>query len=103
LIRYASVVVVRGGRASDGRVQGDASGGFEQLERALFAVLVESYPGLWSLEEIVVELADDPDRFEDRDSVGVAVRELVRRWLIRRVASSYVATRAAVHAFGLVD
>lgn len=81
-------------------MQGDDT---EQLERALLALLAESYPALWSLEEIVLELADDPDRFADRDAVSVAAQELVRRGLIRRVAGSYLATRAAVHALRLAD
>jgi hypothetical protein len=81
-------------------MHGDAN---DQLERALFALLGESYPALWSSEEIALELADDPDRFADRDAISIAIRALVRRGLIRAVASSYQATRAAVHAQRLTD
>ena len=71
--------------------------------RELLALLSESYPALWSFEEIVLELAADPDRFADRDAVSVAVCELGCRGLIRRVAGLYLATRAAVHALRQSD
>ena len=75
----------------------------EQLERAAFNLLVGSYPALCSREEIIRELAADPNEFADRDAINNSLRDLVGHGLLHQTGDLFLPTRPAIHALHLCD
>jgi len=69
---------------------------YDRLASTVFGVVLDSYPALMSVEEVVQEVARDPARFGDRDEVGNAIRDLAREGLLHRTGGFVFATRAAV-------
>jgi Fe2+ or Zn2+ uptake regulation protein len=68
----------------------------EILESALLEILLEYHPGQLSLDEIVRELARDPESAAERDDVINAVTALSRAGLVHRSGGFAFASRAAV-------
>ncbi|MDO8213463.1 hypothetical protein [Conexibacter sp. CPCC 206217] len=55
-----------------------------QVQALLLAVLLDRYPAPSTTEELVLEFADDPDDFGQRDEVMRAVRDLAKAGLLHR-------------------
>jgi hypothetical protein len=66
-------------------------------ERAVLALLLERYPALSSIDEVVRYVAPEPAGFPERDAVDVAIRELVQAGLVHRLGGFVFVTEAAVH------
>ncbi len=73
------------------------------LRGAVLGRLLELYPAPLTVDELVVEFADDPHDFIQRDDVERTIRDLAREWLVHRYrmvrgrVAFVIATRAAVN------
>lgn len=65
-------------------------------QQAVLAVLLDAHPAQRSTEEIVRELAEDPEDFGARDRIENAIRDLAGAGLLHRQGRFVFATRAAV-------
>lgn len=65
-------------------------------EAAVLQQLLFLYPAQVSFGELLREIADEPDRFEQRDGVERAVRELGAAGLLRREGELVLPTLAAL-------
>ena len=74
----------------------------EQLEQAVFGLLLEGEPGWLSEEEVIRAVSGDAAVFAERDAVLNALRELVGSGLAHRNGLFYGVTRAAVSAARLL-
>jgi len=54
------------------------------IQQAVLELLLAAYPAQLSLEELVRELATDPDAFIDQDEIRNAVRDLAGNGLLHR-------------------
>ena len=73
------------------------------VESAALRRLLDLHPIQVTVEELVLDLASDPDDFAERDAVERAVRELVRCGLAHRVGDLAIPSRAAIRAAELQD
>jgi hypothetical protein len=69
-----------------------------RTSRAVLGLLLAARAGSWSGEEIIRVLAEDSERFADRDVIEICLRELVGFGLLHRQGGFYFPTRAAIHA-----
>lgn len=65
-------------------------------EAAVLQQLLFLHPAQVSFDELLREVADEPDRFEQRDEVERAVRELGVAGLLRREGELVLPTLAAL-------
>jgi len=65
------------------------------FEAAILMQLLTLQPARLSFEELLREVATDPDDFGERDSVGRAVRDLAAAGLLRRDGGLLEPSRAA--------
>jgi len=72
-----------------------------QDERAVFAHVVDTYPGTLRLSDLTRELGDPKD-FTERDRTERAVRELVKAGLLFRCEGVVLPTRTALRAYELL-
>jgi len=68
---------------------------------AVLVHLLYLHPAQTTVEEIVREIAGDPDEFGDRDQIERAIRDLTRVGLLHRNGRFVVPARPAVHFDGL--
>ena len=73
----------------------------DQVEHAVLMLLLDHHPAHLTEEDIVHEIADDPDTFGDRDEVLVAIRGLTRAQLVHRAGKFFFATYPAARFAGL--
>lgn len=66
-------------------------------QASVLAHLLYLHPAQLTVEELVREFADDPDDFEQRDRVQLAIADLVRAGLLHRNGRFVVPALAAVH------
>jgi hypothetical protein len=66
------------------------------LQSAVLTILLDAHPAQRSEDELVRELAAEPDDVAQRDAIENAIRELVGAGLAHRHGSFLFATRAAV-------
>jgi hypothetical protein len=66
------------------------------VQQAVLAILLDAHPAQRSTDEIVRELADQPDEFGERDRIDNAIRDLVGAGLLHRHGPFVFATHAAV-------
>ena len=69
-----------------------------RTSRAVLGLLLGADPGAWSRDESIRVLAEDHERFADRDAIEISLRELVGFGLLDRQGGFYFPTRAAIHA-----
>ena len=62
---------------------------------SVLELLLEHYPGLLSVEEVIRELAAGSVSFAERDRIEVAVRELIGSGLANRLGAFVFASHAA--------
>jgi len=67
-------------------------------EAAVLRQLLALHPVQLTLEELVREVADDPDEFAAADAVGRAVRELNAASLVHRSGDLVLPSRAALRS-----
>lgn len=65
-------------------------------ERSVLAAVVGDYPELFTENELVREIADDPEDFIQRDRVERAIRSLSDVGLLHRLRPLIVPSRAAL-------
>lgn len=65
-------------------------------EAAVLQQLLFLYPAQAGFEDLLREIADEPDQFEQRDEVERAVRELAAAGLLRREGELVLPTLAAL-------
>lgn len=65
-------------------------------ERSVLHSVLEAYPELFTENELVREIADDPEDFIERDTVERAIRALSAVGLLHRCRPLIVPSRAAL-------
>ena len=81
------------GEADDNR---GTAGGDELVESTVLRQLLLLHPTQVTLEELIADIAADPDEFAERDAVERAVRDLARAGLLHRNGEFAVPSRAAL-------
>jgi predicted transcriptional regulator len=66
------------------------------IEAAVLRQLLLLHPAQLTLEELIVDLAEDPEGFAERDAIERAVRDLARAGLVHRNGEFAVPSRAAL-------
>lgn len=62
---------------------------------SVLELLLEHHPALLSVEEVIREMTAGAEGFAERDTIEVAVRELVKAGLAHRLGSFVFASHAA--------
>jgi hypothetical protein len=65
-------------------------------QAGLLALLVDAHPAQRSVEEVIREMTDYPERPASRDAIDNAIRDLARAGLVHRHGAFVFATHAAV-------
>ena len=73
-----------------------AGGEDAEVEAAVLRQLLLLHPTQLTVEELIVDLAEDPEAFPERDAIERAVRELARAGLVHRNGEFTVPSRAAL-------
>ena len=66
------------------------------VEAAVLRQLLLLHPARLTLEELVADVAGDPESFAERDAVERAVRDLARAGLVHRTGELAIPSRAAL-------
>jgi predicted transcriptional regulator len=74
----------------------DADGEDAAVEATVLRQLLLIHPGQVTIEELIVDVAADPDAFAERDAIERAVRELARAGLVHRNGEFAIPSRAAL-------
>jgi hypothetical protein len=75
---------------------GDAEHDHDLAAHAVLTALLAAHPAQRSTDELIRELAENPDAFGDRDRIENAIRDLVGAGLAHRHDAFVFPTRAAV-------
>jgi hypothetical protein len=73
-----------------------AGGGDAEVEGVVLRQLLLLHPTQVTIEELIVDIAADPEAFSERDAVERAVRELARAGLVHRTGEFAIPARAAL-------
>jgi hypothetical protein len=73
-----------------------AGGGDAEVEAIVLRQLLLLHPTQVTVEELIVDLALEPDSFAERDAIDRAVRELCRAGLAHRNGEFAIPARAAL-------
>ena len=73
-----------------------AGGEDAAVEATVLRQLLLIHPAQVTVEEVIVDVAADPDAFAERDAIGRAVRELARAGLVHRNGEFVIPSRAAL-------
>jgi len=73
-----------------------AGGEDAAVEETVLRQLLLIHPAQVTVEELIVDVAADPDAFAERDSIERAVRELARAGLVHRNGDFAIPSRAAL-------
>jgi predicted transcriptional regulator len=79
------------------------AGNDEQVESAVLRQLLLLHPAQVTVEELITDVAADPEEFAERDSVERAVRDLARAGLVHRNGEFAIPSRAALHFSELLE
>ena len=74
----------------------DADGEDAAVEATVLRQLLFLHPAQVTVEELVLDVAADPDAFAERDAIERAVRDLARAGLVHRNAEFAIPSRAAL-------
>ncbi|HEU5141773.1 MAG TPA: hypothetical protein VFU04_01315, partial [Solirubrobacterales bacterium] len=66
------------------------------VEAAVLSQLLALHPVQVTVEELLREIADDPEDFEERDAIERAVRDLAGAGLVHRLEDFAIPSRAAL-------
>lgn len=75
-----------------------AGGEDAAVEAAVLRQLLLIHPAQVTVEELIVDVAADPDAFAERDAIERAVRELARAGLVHRNGEFAIPSRAALRS-----
>lgn len=75
----------------------------EQVESAVLRQLLLLHPAQVTVEELITDVAADPEEFAERDSVERAVRDLARAGLVHRNGEFAIPSRAALRFSELLE
>jgi hypothetical protein len=67
-----------------------------EVEAIVLRQLLHLHPTQVTVEELIVDIAADPEAFSERDAIERAVRELARAGLAHRHGEFAIPTRAAL-------
>lgn len=70
--------------------------GDDEVEATVLRELLALHPAQLTVEELVRDMAVDPDDFGERDAVERAVRDLARAGLVNRAGELAIPSRAAL-------
>jgi hypothetical protein len=73
-----------------------AGGEDAAVEATVLRQLLLIHPAQVTVEELIVDVAFDPDAFAERDAIERAVRELARAGLLHRNGEFAIPSRAAL-------
>lgn len=73
------------------------------IEAVVLSQVLTLHPAQVTFEELVREIAADPEAFSERDAIERAVRDLVRTGLLNRNGEFVLASRAALRFSDLLD
>ena len=73
-----------------------AGGEDAAVETTVLRQLLLIHPAQVTVEELIVDVAADPDAFAERDAIERAVRELARAGLVHRNGEFVIPSRAAL-------
>lgn len=73
------------------------------VEATVLRQLLLIHPGQVTVEELIVDVAADPEAFAERDAIERAVRELARAGLVHRNGEFAIPSRAALRFDELLD
>jgi len=73
-----------------------AGGEDAAVEATVLRQLLLIHPAQVTLEELIVDVAADPDSFAERDAIERAVRDLARSGLVHRNGEFAIPSRAAL-------
>jgi predicted transcriptional regulator len=79
------------------------AGNDEQVESAVLRQLLLLHPAQVTVEELITDVAADPEEFAERDSVERAVRDLARAGLVHRNGEFAIPSRAALRFSELLE
>lgn len=68
----------------------------DAVEAAVLRQLLLLHPAQVTVDELIVDLAADPEEFAERDAIARAVRDLARAGLLHRNGEFAVPSRAAL-------
>jgi hypothetical protein len=68
----------------------------EQVEAAVLGQLLLLHPAQVTLDELIRDVAADPEEFAERDAIERAVRDLARTGLVHRNGEFAIPSRAAL-------
>lgn len=74
-----------------------------KVQHSLLGHLLCEHPIIFTVSELVCELAADPDDFGRRDQVERAIRDLTKARLLQRCGPLVLPTRAAMYFAQLWD
>jgi hypothetical protein len=75
---------------------GGTAGDDAQLEAAVLSQILFLHPTQVTLEELIREVADDPEGFAERDAIERAASDLARTGLLHRSGDFVIPSRAAL-------
>jgi hypothetical protein len=81
------------GEIDDNRI---ANGNDAEIEATVLRQLLLLHPTQVTVEELIRDVAADPDAFAERDAVERAVRDLARSGLVHRNGEFAIPSRAAL-------
>jgi hypothetical protein len=98
----------RGGRDSqrpDSEVRKEATNEEQDaaVESAVIALILSRHPAQLTLDELIREVAQDPEEFRQVDAIERAVRDLGGVGLLNRNGEFLVPSQAALRLWSLVD
>jgi len=73
-----------------------AGGEDAAVEATVLRQLLHIHPAQVTVEELIVDVAADPDAFAERDAIERAVRDLARAGLLHRNGEFAIPSRAAL-------
>jgi len=73
-----------------------ADGDDAELEAIVLRQLLLLHPAQLTVEELVVDIAVEPEAFAERDAIERAVRDLARAGLVHRSGEFAIPSRAAL-------
>lgn len=75
----------------------------DQVEAAVLRQLLLLHPAQVTVEELITDVAADPEEFAERDAIERAVRDLSRAGLVHRNGEFAIPSRAALRFSELLE
>jgi predicted transcriptional regulator len=87
-----------------GEVEDSGGAGSDELvESTVLRQLLLLHPAQVTIEELITDVAADPEEFTERDAIERAVRDLARAGLVHRNGEFAIPSRAALRFSELLE